>query len=157
MVGETSPSGQFESGMSTAEPGTGEFGMVPSGVENVGGAPPVPPVPPVEPVTSLLVVASPMLVPPPTDVVLVEPLPVVTEPPPDPVVTPALVELVEVTDTMPTVIVALPVDEAPGPVVAPPVVAVESVPAFAVLSSLFSGEALESPPPQLARPSRSRE
>src|SRR5688572_15966508 len=99
--------------MSTAESGCGELGMVPSGVEKVGVPPPVPPV---ELVTSLPVVAPPALVFPPGETPSVEASPVVTALlPPEPVMAPALVELVEVTDTMPTVIVALLVDEEPGP------------------------------------------
>lgn len=127
--------------------------MVPSGVENVGE----PPVPPTEPVASPVVAVSPALVLPPTETALsVELPPVVTAlPPPEPVVAAAaLVELLEVTDTIPAVMVALLVVE--GPVVGPPLVLVGPELVVAVSSSLLAG-ALPESPLQLARPSRSRE
>lgn len=144
--------------MSTAESGCGELGMVPSGVENVGGEPPVPPT---EPVTSPFVLVSPELVLvllelvlPPTDALSVELPSVVTALlPPEPVVVPALVELVEVTDTMPTVIVAAPV--AAGPLVDGLVVVSPEL-VFAASPSLLAGVVPESPL-QPASPSTSSE
>src|SRR5690606_16704094 len=121
-----------------------------SGFENVGA----PPAPPTEPVVSVVAVAPPMLVLPPPEVAVCVESPVVTPVlPPEPVVAAPLVEeLLDVTDTMPAVIVAAPVVE--GPVVGPPPVMVWPALVFVASAPLSPSAGAGSEPLHAAKPRR---
>lgn len=120
---------------------------MPSGSENVG----LPAVPPVDAVVAPpALVISPVVAFPPADVLWVASPVVAPLPPPEPAVTPVVVELVDVTDTMPTVIVAVPVDERPvvDPalvvvIVPSPPVSAELPASLALLADSAAGSALQ--------------